>query len=114
MASSNIHVSSFAYIVVGETNFGVKHLEIAPFDPNTAYARVHFTISERYTCCVIYKFNLPIRNELAISRRRDVASLCPLDFSGAYVDQFRVGLSLSMFPFLLGVLRYYGIVYPQL
>lgn len=37
----------------------------------------------------------------------------PLGFSLAYIDQFKVGLSLLIFPFLMEILDFYGIALAQ-
>lgn len=114
MASSNILIGSFTYIVARVIDFEVKRLEKAPFDPNIANAGVYSMISEWYARRVISKFNFHVGIELVIPRYWDVASLCPLGFSVAYVDKLWTGLSLPVFPFLLMILTYYDIVLPQL
>lgn len=114
MASVDIPVGSFAYFTVGEGEFIIKRLEVAPFDPTTADAGIHSCVSEGYARKAIASFNFPVGAEVVIPRRRDVASLCPLGFSSIYIDQFRVGLSLPVFPFLLRVFRHYRIALSQL
>lgn len=113
MASIDVPVGSFAFFIVGEGEFVVRRLEVAPFDPNTADARIHSCASERYVKKTISSFNFSVGAEVVIPRRRDVASLCPFEFSFIYVDQFRAGLSFPIFPFLR-VLRHYGIALSQL
>lgn len=114
MSSSNVPIGSFVYLIVGETDFLIKRLEVTLFDPNTVNARIHSCISERYARKMVSSFNFSMGTEVVIPRRRDVASLCPLGFSAAYVDQFQAGLSLPIFPFVLRVLRHYGIALSQL
>lgn len=48
MASYNIPIGSFVYIVVVESDFEVKNLEIAPFVLNTVDVGVYSMIFERY------------------------------------------------------------------
>lgn len=66
MAFSDLQVGSFAYLVVGEGDFFVKRLEVAPFVSNTADASVHFVVSERYARRVISEFNFPVGIEIII------------------------------------------------
>lgn len=74
MASSNLPVGSFVYLVVGESDFAFKRMEIAPFIAKTADVGVYSIVSERYACRVISKFNFHVGTKIVILRRCDVAS----------------------------------------
>lgn len=43
-----------------------------------------------------------------------MANVCPIGFLAAYLDKFRVGLTLYLFPFLLLILRHYIVALAQL
>lgn len=86
MSCSEIPVGSFSYLTVGKTDILVKWLEVALFDPNTVDVGIHSYVSERYARKVISNFNFPTGTEVVISRCRNMASLCPIGFSAAYVE----------------------------
>lgn len=66
MASSDLPIRSFAYLVVGEGDFTVKRLKVAPFVSNTTHAGVRYVVSERYTHWVISEFNFPVGTKIVI------------------------------------------------
>lgn len=66
MASSDISVGSFAYLTVGETDFLVKRLGVAPFDPNTADVGIHSCVFEIYAKKVIYGFNFSMGTKVVV------------------------------------------------
>lgn len=60
MGTVDVSVGSFAFFTVGEGDFVIRHIEVAPFDPNTADAGIHSCASERYVRKFISSCNFPV------------------------------------------------------
>lgn len=106
--------SSFVCITIWEVDSSISRLDVAFFNPDTPDTGMYSIKSKKLTHRAIFEFNFPLGTEIAIPHRRDMAFLYPLSFSLAYIDQFTIGLSFPIFPFLMEILENYGIVFAQM
>lgn len=60
------------------------------------------------------RFFVPANQELVVPRGRDTVLHPPVGFSAVYVDHFKVGLRLPLFPFLVDIFVYYELALSQL
>lgn len=72
------------------------------------------SLSREHVRTLAVHFFVPPDLEIAVPRRGDTVLHPQEGFCALYIDHFKVGLRLPLFPFLLVILAHYEIALPQL
>lgn len=111
-SSPSVPSSSFELFSLGEDGYRSAELSVFPLvhgEDRVAPFACKSSLSCEHIRGVTARFFVPPEVEVAVPRRGDTVLHSPEGFCPFYVDHFKAGLLLALFPFLLAVLTYYDI-----
>lgn len=113
-SSSGAHFRPFS---LGEDGFRSCDIDILPpvgGESRVSASSYRNSVPKKRLHALAMWFFVPADQELIIPRGRDTVLHPPVGYCAVYVDHFKAGLRLPLFPFLLDILIHYELALSQL